>query len=183
MRLIVHRKEAQKSTNTARLLPLLLTQARIHLRGGREADEPIDLPVDGPAVVLFPAPGAQPITAFRDGPPITLLVPDGNWRQATRAIRRVAGLADLPRVTLPAGPPSAYRLRSHPDPARISTFEAVARALALLEPDGDALHAALDAVFRRFVERTLFTRGQLAPEDVSGGIPARWNIWPPVDDG
>lgn len=182
VRLVVHRKEAKKSTNTARLLPLALQDAQISLRGGREPDEPLVLPPDRPALLLFPAPGARSIEAWRGGPPVTLVVPDGNWRQATRAARRVAALADLPRVTLPPGPPSRYRLRNHPDPTRISTFEAVARALAILEPDGAALQAHLDAVFVRFVERSLFTRGQLAAEQVTGGIPDRWNVWPPITE-
>jgi DTW domain-containing protein YfiP len=136
---------------------------------------------DRQAVVLFPSPGAVCLSTLVDGPPVTLVVPDGNWRQATRAVRRSPGMAALPRVTLPEGPPSRYRLRSHPDPQRISTFEAVARALGILEPDGPALQAHLEAAFDRFVERSLFTRGQLAPQDVTGGIPARWNVWPPVD--
>lgn len=185
VRLVVHLRESKKSTNTARLLPLLLSNAAISLRGGRGMG-PAALPeLDAPdrrAVVLFPSPGAVCLSTLADGPPITLIVPDGNWRQATRAVRRSPGMAALPRVTLPPGAPSRYRLRSHPDPQRISTFEAVARALGVLEPDGAELQAALEAVFDRFVERSLFTRGQLAPDAVTGGIPPRWNVWPPAEE-
>lgn len=179
VRLVVHVREAKKSTNTARLLPLLLNEARVRLRGGQDMpDEPVTLDPTRRAVVLFPSSGAVCVSTLIDGPPVTLLVPDGNWRQATRAIRRSPEMVDLPHVTLPPGPPSRYRLRNHPDPTRISTFEAVSRALGILEPDGAAVQARLEDAFTRFVERSLYSRGEMAAEDVTGGVPDRWTDWP-----
>ena len=74
-------------------------------------------------------------------------------------------------VRLPPGPPSRYRLRCSPDPTRVSTFEAVARALATLE--GQAVCDALMRTFDIMVERTLWIRGQLPATAVTGGIPPR----------
>lgn len=179
VRLIVHVREARKSTNTARLLPLLLSAAQVRLRGGPGMPEaPITLDPARRAFVLFPSAEAVCVSTLVDGPPITLLVPDGNWRQATRAIRRSPEMQGVPHVTLPPGPPSRYRLRNHPDPKRISTFEAVSRALGVLEPDGAEVQARLDDAFTRFVERSLYSRGELAAEEVTGGVPDRWTDWP-----
>jgi hypothetical protein len=53
-------------------------------------------------VLLFPQPDARPLEEWRDaGQPLTLVVPDGTWRQDNKARRRVEGLADLPCATLP----------------------------------------------------------------------------------
>ena len=82
VRLIVHDRELSKSSNSARLLPLLLARARIELRGGLGM-APTPLAVEGPAYVLFPSPGALPVSELAGGPAVTLIVPDGNWRQAT----------------------------------------------------------------------------------------------------
>jgi DTW domain-containing protein YfiP len=62
-----------------------------------------------------------------------------------------------------------YRLRHHPDPRFVATFEAVARALGILE--GPAVQADLERVFQVVVERMLWSRGRLATERVTGGIP------------
>ena len=80
---------------------------------------------------------------------------------------RVLGPLDVakgPNVTLPPGPPTRYRLRRTPHAGALSTFEAIARALAILEyPEiEEPLMRALDL----FVERTLVLRG---------GIPATTN--------
>ncbi len=101
------------------------------------------------------------------------MVADGTWRQTTRMVRRDPTLSRLPRIRLPEGPPSRYRLRTHPDPARVSTLEAIARALGVLE--GADVQRRLEALFDIMVERTLWTRGELPEPEVSGGIPdKRW---------
>jgi len=51
----------------------------------------------------------------------------------------------------------------------LSTIEAIARAKAILE--GEQVQRTLERVFRAMVERTLWTRGELAAADVCGGIP------------
>jgi DTW domain-containing protein YfiP len=76
-----------------------------------------------------------------------LIVPDGSWPQVRRAVRREPALARLPRVSLPPGPPPLHRLRDHPDATYLATFEAVTRALEVLEAPGTCapLWAAWDA--------------------------------------
>jgi DTW domain-containing protein YfiP len=128
---------------------------------------------DARSVVLYPADGATVITpewVASSPAPIDLLVPDGNWRQAKRALFREPMLQGLPRVCLPPGPPSRFRLRKQIQPGRMATFEAVARALGIIE--GREIQAELERIFDIMVERTLWSRGQLAPEKVIGGIPA-----------
>lgn len=171
---VQHITESGRSSNSGRLVPLTLSNAELRIRGlpgrpfdGRDLHDP-----QRRILLLYPIPGAQVIEPVSPDPrPVTLLVPDGNWRQARKMVQREPALLDARKVRLPPGPPSTYRLRSHPDPERIATFEAVARALGILE--GEAVRRRLEHWFDVFVERTLWTRGDLRAEAVAGGLPDR----------
>jgi DTW domain-containing protein YfiP len=76
----------------------------------------------------------------------------------------------LPCVALPPIVRSSYRLRHDRRPDRVSTIEAVALALRILE--GPAAADPLERIFRIMVDRTLWTNGRLATGEVTGGIPA-----------
>ena len=172
--LFSHVTEIDKPTNTARLLDLCLPNAIVHpVEGPRALRPTLELPPWRRAYVLYPSPEAPVLDqalAHADPRPITLLVPDGTWSQTRRIVRRVLG--EVPRLRLPDGPASRFRLRTgaaHLD--RIYTLEAVARALGIIE--GHAVEAALLDVLDRMVERTLFTRGMLDADAVSGGIDRR----------
>jgi DTW domain-containing protein YfiP len=174
--LVTHQLEVRKPTNTGRLAVRCLPNSAVVVRGAggdastpwREAAAP---------VLLFPHAGAEPLERWRDHPaPVTLVVPDGTWRQAARARRRLAGLGDIPCAALPAGasaPPAGARpalpLRRQVRPGRLSTLAAIARALGILE--GSAVEEPLAHILRVMVDRTLWSNGRLATELVTGGIP------------
>jgi DTW domain-containing protein YfiP len=172
-----HRKEFYKPTNTGRLVPLTLVQGEIRLFGAR--DEELDtthlFDPERRAVLLFPSPDSELLVRDEsDTRPVTLVVPDSDWRRAYKFALREEKLASIPRVHLPSGPPSTYRLRRHPDPRFLATFEAVARALGILE--GPEVQAQLEHVFRMMVERTLWSRGQIPAEQITGGLPGAVGI-------
>jgi DTW domain-containing protein YfiP len=159
--LVMHRREVAKPTATGPLA--LMTLANSELRVHGHQDRPVDLRdlVDGAhrLLALYPAEDARPLGAgFRgdDPRPVTLVVPDGSWRQASKAVRRLPGLDRAEAVTLPPGPPSRYRLRREPKEGGLATFEAIARVLGFLE--SPSVQAELEAFFERMVEATLATR-------------------------
>jgi DTW domain-containing protein YfiP len=164
---VCHQAELNKSTNTGRLVPLTLTQGEVRVRGRKHerlATADLLAPQRAP-LLLYPTAEARDLRQVLadEQRPVTLIVPDGTWRQARKVTTREPDLAGVPRVRLPPGPPSRYRLRSHPDPRFVATFEAVARALGILE--GPEVQAHLEAVFERMVRRTLWTRGKLGGID------------------
>jgi DTW domain-containing protein len=67
---------------------------------------------------------------------VLLVVPDGTWRKARKLLYLNPLLAALPRVALPEGLTSRYRLRKAPMPGALSTLEAIVTALNGLEPSG-----------------------------------------------
>jgi len=155
VRVIAHFKEVVRPSHSARLLPLLLNDAEVWVRGGLSDEGALRTPrgrhtletlMPEGALLLFPEGEAEVVDAGRHGGR-PLIVPDGSWPQVRRAVRREAMLAALPRVTLPPGPPARHRLRDHPDASHLATFEAVTRALEVLEAPGTCapLWAAWDA--------------------------------------
>ncbi len=154
--LLVHYREARKPTNTGQLAARCLPGSRVAIVGDR--DRPLPVPLVGAdehAVLLYPDESATPLAPSEV--PLTVIVPDGNWRQAAKMGRRIPGLEALPRVTLVDPRPTEYKLRAEPRDGGLATIEAIARAWGILE--GKAIEDAMLAVFREMVSRTLQLRG------------------------
>ncbi|MFO0671565.1 MAG: DTW domain-containing protein [Polyangiaceae bacterium] len=99
---------------------------------------------------------------------MTLVVPDGTWRQASKMRRRVPGLANVRCVALPASADRTPRLRAEAHAHGLSTLEAIARAR---RPRGTGRASRLELLYLTIVERTLWMRGALATHEVTTGIP------------
>ena len=176
--LVIHFTEDRKPTNTGRLATQCLVNSEVVVRGHRDAqnEPPLVIPEGTTPVLLYPAEDAVPLVDLAprlrgESRPITLIVPDGNWRQAFKVRNRVPGLRNVVCATLPASTakPSVYRLRAEAHAHGLATIEAIARALGVLE--GPEVEAALEFPFRAMVERTLWARGELQESEVTGGIP------------
>jgi DTW domain-containing protein YfiP len=173
--LVIHRNEDRKPTNTGRLAVECIQGSEVVVRG-HESSPADHVPIahGSRPLLLFPHEGARDLREYADLPePVTLIVPDGNWRQASKVRQRVRGLDAATCVRLPQGPPSRYRLRSEPRDGGLATIEAIARAFAILEggADGERVERALLDVFGAMVERTLWARGEIDASAVALGLP------------
>ncbi|AMG45550.1 tRNA-uridine aminocarboxypropyltransferase [Achromobacter ruhlandii] len=129
-----HPSEARHALNTARLAVLGLDGAR-RLVGEYFQHEQWAEPGYAPRV-LFPGEGAEvlvPGCAAAAGAPVQLIVPDGTWTHARKLLHINPQLAALPRVMLPPGLATRYRVRHADIPGALSTIEAVTHALNALE--------------------------------------------------
>lgn len=169
--LVMHKAEQRKPTNTGHIATMSLVNSETIIRGVENMpDPPVTWPEGSEPLLLFPAEGAKPLEPRPpDRPPVTLIVPDGNWRQASKVRQRVRSLREVRCVTLPVGAKTSYRLRSESQPNGLATIEAIARAFGILE--GPLVQTALEQIFRTMVERTLWIRGSLPTAEVEGGIP------------
>ncbi len=158
--LLTHHAERRKSTNTGRLVTLALQGAEVRLRGERDAPARPPLP-EGRRLLLYPHPESRVLAAAdARGEPVVLLVPDGTWNQARRILRRDPDAQGAEPVRLPPGAPSRYGLRRAPREGTVLTLEAVARALAVLEVEGEAIERGLMEIFDAFVERSQRAAGR-----------------------
>ena len=160
--LVMHHRETQKPSATGPLALAALTNSKLYVHGLR--DQRLDLNHlhdEGRRVLmLFPREGARELSVelvAEDPKPITLVVPDGSWRQATRAGKRIPGLERAEAVTLPSGPPTRWGLRRETSAVGLATFEAIARAMGILE--SKQIQIELESLFDRMVVTTRMTRG------------------------
>lgn len=171
--LVVHVHDFGRTSNTARLLALAVRNAAIVRHGAfpEAADPALHIPAGTTPVVLFPGHGAMPLTPelveSLPSPP-ALVVPDGNWRQASRMVKRLPVLAGAVKVALPDRAFGGTALRRNGLDHHMSTYEAVAQALGILE--GEAVAGPLLDFYRRATDRMLMVRGKLRLGDVYGGF-------------
>jgi len=141
--LIRHVTERLLTSNTGRFVALSLPNCRVVEYGGGAPFDAASLISAGSALLYCSGP-AHPLRVR----PQRLIVLDGSFRQARRMYKRLPELRELPEFTLPPPLIVPTRLRQPTQPDGMSTIEAVAAALAVLEgPDAAgplwSLHAEL----------------------------------------
>lgn len=135
--ILQHPSEQKHAKNTARLLPLLLTKAKLTVG---------EIPADFSAtqartkqakntIVLYPAEHAQSLQSWAEteDTPQHIIVLDGTWRKARKLWLSNPWLHELACVAITPAHPSQYKIRKAPREDSLSTLEAVAHALAKLE--------------------------------------------------
>jgi DTW domain-containing protein YfiP len=149
--IVRHHLEQWRSSNSGRLAHLALPNSEIVEHGGERGSAVLP-PLDG-AWLLWPE--GEPATRAPQPAPSQLVVLDATWAQARRMYRKLGALRGLPMLRLPDAPMPRARLRESPGPGRVSTIEAIARALRMIE--GDAVAAPLEALFALAVARARAT--------------------------
>lgn len=148
---VLHAREAQKRAATGPFALTALRNSSLALYGKRE--EPLDLTAlheNGRRVLLlYPGEQAELLTEELLGSsplPVTLVVPDGSFRQMSRAARRIPGLATAMQVRL--------------DGPQVDTFSGLARALGIVEaPEVE------NELLRLFAQSQQRRRRSPTPED------------------
>lgn len=162
---IVHCKEWRRTTNTGHLARLAVAGGVVRQHGLMHRiveDDGIDANCPS-TLVLFPGRGAEALTpalATSLPRPVTLVVPDGNWNQTKHMMRRVPMLTRAKPVRLPGTNRDFAGLRCNRLPDRMSTFEAIAQALGVLE--GQETERRLLSFFRLYLENGMINSRKLA---------------------
>ena len=174
-----HPDESHHALNTARLAVLGLRNAVLHV--GRQFDAALWSEEGYRPRLLFPGDGAQVLVSGTGGvtagandvservcsvreegrlqaEPVLLIVPDGTWRHARQLLATHPELAALPRVTLPVGMTTRYRVRYAGEASALSTIEAITAALDVL--DAPREFGALLAPFEKLVAGQIAAMGQ-----------------------
>ncbi len=160
--LVMHHRECIKPTATGPLALAVLANSEVRTHGYRE--QPLDFTdldtAERRTLLLYPGEGAPVLSRdfLSDDPrPVNLVVPDGTWRQASRMGRRLPGLDHAAMVRLPPGAKTSWGIRRECRPEGLATFEAIARALGIIE--SASVQESMEEVFRLMVARTLQARG------------------------
>ena len=160
--LIIHKRELKRTTNTGRLALKALVNSEMRIRG--EDYDRLDLSDiltnEYHTVLLYPSDDAinldQKFVEKIDRP-IQLIVPDGNWRQASKVHFRHSELKDIERVSICAPNLPKVVMRAENKPNGMTTIQAIAYALGVIE--GNEVKRKLLDIYKLKLERTLASRG------------------------
>jgi len=154
----MHHREWTKPTATGPLALAVLANSELRIQGYRE--QPLDLrdldTAEHRTLLLYPGEGVPVLSrAFLagDARPLNLVVADGTWRHASRMARRLPGLEHATMVRLPEGAKTVWRVRRECHPEGLATFEAIARALGIIE--SVEVQESMEKLFSLMVARTL----------------------------
>jgi DTW domain-containing protein YfiP len=160
--LVIHAKEMKRTTNTGRLALKCLPNSEMKVRG--DLNNPLDLSdilvPEYRTVLFYPAEDAEELTinfVQADPRPIQLIVPDGNWRQASKVHHRHAELKDIPRVKISTPNEETLHMRVETIPEGMATLEAIAHAMGIIE--GDTVKEKLLQFYQAKLKETLKGRG------------------------
>jgi DTW domain-containing protein YfiP len=126
--IVRHFAERWRASNTAHFARLA-TGCELYDYGGPERFDESRLPGGAGTWLLYPDGEPQ----LPSTPPEQVIVLDGSWSQARRMRQRLVGLRNLRTWSLPLPDPTRPRLRRPTHAYGMSTLEAIARAVALLE--------------------------------------------------
>jgi DTW domain-containing protein len=161
--LVVHAKELKRTTNTGTLALKGLTNSEMIIRGKDHL--PVDLSSllnpEYRTYLFYPTDNAIELDrelVEKESKPIQLIVPDGNWRQASKVHIRHPELALIPRVMISTPNRANHHLRAENTEYGMSTIEAIARALGVIE--GKEVEKLLLELYQHKLTQTLIGRGE-----------------------
>jgi DTW domain-containing protein YfiP len=150
--ILQHPREREVGIGTARMAHLSLPGSVLRVGVDFSSDATVAGMLEG-AHLLFPGDEATDLRQLAVADPFTLVVVDGTWSQARTLVKRNPAIAALPRIGFQPRRPSNYRIRKEPADFCVSTIEALAETLAVLE--GRSFDALLEP-FRVMVDRQLW---------------------------
>lgn len=161
--LIIHSKELKRTTNTGRLALKSLTNSEMRVRGLDHS--PLDLSdlisPEYRTLMFYPSEDAVELNEAlikESSLPIHLIVPDGNWRQASKVHYRHHELAGVQRVKISSPNTAPFHIRAENTESGMATLEAIAHAMGIIE--GEIVKATLLQFYQRKLEETLKGRGK-----------------------
>ncbi|WP_096739713.1 tRNA-uridine aminocarboxypropyltransferase [Pseudoalteromonas atlantica] len=152
--ILQHPSEEKIAKNTAKLLNLSLTDCKI-IKGENNTDFAIlnSLPVKS-TVLLYPNEHATYLDDTNPNPALNnithLVVIDGTWKKAYKILQQTPLLTKFKTVSFKQLPQNRYAIRKAPRADSLSTLEAVAHSLLLIEQLNPApLYNLLDELIQK----------------------------------
>lgn len=140
-----------------------LTNSEMRIRGD-EDKKPLDLSdLLAPQMrtfLFYPSDDARELNhsvVNESSLPIQLIVPDGNWRQASKVHSRHSELKNIPRLKIGSANLSPTHLRAEHRAEGMATLEAIVEALKIIE--GPEAVAPLTNLYMAKLNNTLIGRG------------------------
>jgi DTW domain-containing protein YfiP len=160
--LVIHKNELKRTTNTGQLAVAAIRNSDMKIMGVEGSPfllEEILLP-QYHNLLFYPSDDALELNhelLEQIKKPIPLIVPDGNWRQASKVHYRNKQLHGLQRVKIDVPNEARYFMRKESKPIGMATLEAIAHAFGVIE--GESVKNILLNLYQAKLHSTLAGRG------------------------
>jgi DTW domain-containing protein len=166
--LILPQKELLRMTNTGRLAALCLHNHKVIEKNGTGTEyKPEEIiSNDYTNLILYPEAAQKLAKPFIEKltKPVNLIIPDGTWKQTRKIFRSEKLLHPVMRVSLPEENPDFYFLRKPQKEFYFSTFEAIIRALGIIE--NEEVYIKLKTILDEMITRLLKNNGRMNRQNI-----------------
>jgi DTW domain-containing protein YfiP len=132
---------------TAKIAQLSLRQCEVNIsKITAEHDRVIETIFSAKTILLFPTSKSLPVESINTDNIRPLIFLDATWRKAKRMYLESELLQSLPTVHLQATSLPAYKIRKSPSSKALSTIEAIAETLSVLEDDAEKYQSLLTSM-------------------------------------
>ncbi len=134
--ILQHPNEEKHAIGTAKIAQLCLSNCITHsVKNQAKIDAALTSIIGLHPLLIFPSNNSTSVDSLAANEPRPLIFIDATWRKAKRMLHESALLASLPKLILQPTTPSNYRIRKSPNADALSTVEAIADTLSILEKD------------------------------------------------
>ncbi|WP_371189080.1 tRNA-uridine aminocarboxypropyltransferase [Thalassotalea maritima] len=159
-----HPSESKQAKGSVKLAHLCLNKSRIIVGENFTNNDELNQMLQRPrqqAYLLYPSESATVATpmAAKLQANTLLIVLDGTWKKAYKMLQLSKNVQALPRLTLDKQIKSQYVIRKHHKPTDVSSLEACAHALAILEHNQMRYQPLFDA-FAQFNKQQILLQQQ-----------------------
>lgn len=154
-----HPLEVKQSKGSVTLAHLSLQHSRVLIGENFSQCSELNQIINNPiyqVLLLYPGESAQQVTTLelKKQQKTVLVILDGTWKKAYKMYQLSTNLQQLDKVTLAESIKSQYRIRKHHKETDLSSLEACAHALGVLEGDISKYQSMLTS-FTQFNELQL----------------------------
>jgi len=145
--ILQHPAESRHALGTARIAALGLRDCTLAFEAPLDNTHPFVTTQPAP-VLIYPSSDSLALSDLGTESRRPLLFIDATWRKSRRMLLENPWLEALPRYALASPPASRYRIRREPNPAAISTLEAIVHCLGQLEGNAKRYQPLLEQMDR-----------------------------------
>jgi DTW domain-containing protein YfiP len=168
--ILQHSNESNHPLGTAKIAQLSLSQCELNIsKITADHERAIDTILAAQPILIFPSASSIALESINTDKSRPLIFLDATWRKAKRMYLESELLQSLPTAHLPANRLPAYKIRKSPNAQALSTVEAIAETLTVLEDNAEKYQPLLTSM-NWMIERQIALMGEETYLKNYGGI-------------
>jgi DTW domain-containing protein YfiP len=158
--ILQHSNESNHPLGTAKIAQLSLSQCELNIsKITADHERVIDTILAAQPILIFPSASSIALESINTDKSRPIIFLDATWRKAKRMYLESELLQSLPTAHLPVNRLPAYKIRKSPSEQALSTVEAIAETLTVLEDNAEKYQPLLTSM-NWMIERQIALMGE-----------------------